>query len=489
MQVNKQNYNPNQNQNYPYINNIISNISHLNLNKVIYKKIAPNKTYQSKLEPRTYNSNNPIKNQTMSNPSKSLIENNRYNTNSSIKEEPAVISNIPKNEVKREQSLYQTFYKNRAVKTIIATSNQKRSYYYYPNFNNNSHTGMRHSISYSTSNPNISLNSIHNSSFSPSNHKILIHNYSTNPERGNSKYKYSNIKLRVPNKNNTNSMRYSVQVPPLPKNLFISKNYTKINPYNKSQTNPVSLTYKRKAFSPGIVGFQRKTINRGNPVKNVQITHIINSTLPSAFNIKEKLSTEFLETEPLRLSQTERFNLKRSGKTSWTSSVQENIKPITANLKGRTTVYQHARGIGMTNDTSGKLNPLYYKCEIRKLFPYVKRKMKEKVEYMTFRNETGRNTTYISGTSKFNINNNNYNYNSNNNINNSYRNSTNYIRNYNNYNTNNNPNFNNKIEIIKETETKIEMGNRSQYINGVNNRGYFNNERKVYNQNYIHKKN
>ena len=487
MQVNKQNYNPNQNQNYPYINNIISNISHLNLNKVIYKKIAPNKTYQTKLEPRTYNSNNPIKSQTMSNPSKSLIENNRYNTNSSIKEEPAVISNIPKNEVKREQSLYQTFYKNRAVKTIIATSNQKRSYYYYPNFNNNTHTGMRHSISYSTNNPNISLNDIHNSSFSPSNHKILIHNYSTNPERGNSKYKYSNIKLRVPNKNNTNSMRYSVQVPPLPKNLFISKNYTKINPYNKSQTNPVSLTYKRKAFSPGIVGFQRKTINRGNPVKNVQITHIINSKLPSAFNIKEKLSTEFLETEPLRLSQTERFNLKRSGKTSWTSSVQENIKPITANLKGRTTVYQHARGIGMTNDTSGKLNPLYYKCEIRKLFPYVKRKMKEKVEYMTFRNETGRNTTYISGTSKLNINNNNYN--SNNNINNSYRNSTNYIRNYNNYNTNNNPNFNNKIEIIKETETKIEMGNRSQHMIGVNNRGYINNERRIYNPNYIYTKN
>ena len=57
MQVNRQSSNQNQNQNYPYINNIISNISHLNLNKVIYKKIAPNKTYQSKLEPRTYNSN------------------------------------------------------------------------------------------------------------------------------------------------------------------------------------------------------------------------------------------------------------------------------------------------------------------------------------------------------------------------------------------------------------------------------------------------
>ena len=480
MQVNRQSSNQNQNQNYPYINNIISNISHLNLNKIIYKKIAPNKTYQSKVEPKTYNSKNPIRGQTMNNSSKSLLENNRYNTASSIKEEPEKIKKISKNEVKTEQSPFQTLYKNRAVKTIIETSNQKRSTYY-PNYNNNTHSSMRHSISYSISNQNNSLNNIQNSSFSPSNHKILTHNYSTNPERSNSKYKYSNIKPKAQNINN-NSMRYSLQVPPLPINLFYSKNYTKINPYTKSQTKPESLTYKRKAFSPGIVGFQRKTINRGEPVKNVQITHIINSTIPSAFNIKEKLSTEFLNTEPLRLSQTERYNLKKSGKTSWTTSVQENIKPIVANLKGRTTFYQHARGIGMTNDTSGKLNPLYYKSEIRKLFPYVKRKMKEKVEYMTFRNETGRNTTYISGASNLNINNN---YNTNNNTNNSYRNSINYVSSYNNYNTNNN----NIIEIIKETETKADLGNRSQYRKIGNNRGYIINERKVYNPNYIYKKN
>jgi hypothetical protein len=416
----------------------------------------------------------------MNNYSKSSLENNRYNTASSIKEEPEKIKKISKNEVKTEQSPFQTLYKNRAVKTIIETSNQKRSTYY-PNYNNNTHSSMRHSISYSISNQNNSLNNIHNSSFSPSNHKLVIHNYSTNPERSNSKYKYSNIKPKAQNINN-NSMRYSLQVPPLPINLFYSKNYTKINPYTKSQTKPESLTYKRKAFSPGIVGFQRKTINRGEPVKNVQITHIINSTIPSAFNIKEKLSTEFLNTEPLRLSQTERYNLKKSGKTSWTTSVQENIKPIVANLKGRTTFYQHARGIGMTNDTSGKLNPLYYKSEIRKLFPYVKRKMKEKVEYMTFRNETGRNTTYISGASNLNINNN---YNTNNNTNNSYRNSINYVSSYNNYNTNNN----NIIEIIKETETKADMGNRSQYRKIGNNRGYIINERKVYNPNYIYKKN
>ena len=83
----------------------------------------------------------------------------------------------------------------------------------------------------------------------------------------------------------------------------------KLNPYAKAQTTRESKDLKdeteitkeiresregretsrpkRKAMSPGAISFQRKTINRGNPIKNVQITHIIESTLPSKFNIKE----------------------------------------------------------------------------------------------------------------------------------------------------------------------------------------------------------
>ena len=53
----------------------------------------------------------------MNNSSKSLLENNRYNTASSIKEEPEKITKISKNEVKTEQSPFQTLYKNRAFKT------------------------------------------------------------------------------------------------------------------------------------------------------------------------------------------------------------------------------------------------------------------------------------------------------------------------------------------------------------------------------------
>ena len=152
-----------------------------------------------------------------------------------------------------------------------------------------------------------------------------------------------------------------------------------------------------------------------------------------------------------------------------TTSVQNNVKPIVVNLKGRTTIYQHARGIGMTNDKNANLNPLFYSSQIRKLYPYIKKKMKEKEEYMTFRNEIGRNTTYRSSMSQLNINNrynnfndfNNYrtnisklnlnnNYNYNNLFNtNSYpnRNSVDYIRSLNNYNINNDYNISNDINI------------------------------------------
>lgn len=66
------------------------------------------------------------------------------------------------------------------------------------------------------------------------------------------------------------------------------------------------------------------------------------------------------------------------------------------NLKGKTTVYQHARGIGMTNDRRGNINPLFYNSEIKKLEPIVKEKEKVKVEYIeNFRSNRHRNHNNI----------------------------------------------------------------------------------------------
>ena len=160
-------------------------------------------------------------------------------------------------------------------------------------------------------------------------------------------------------------------------------------------------------------------------------------------------------------------------------------------MKGTTTVYQHARGIGMTNDKKENINPLYYSSKIRKLYPIVKKRQKEKVEYMSFRNESGFNSERATYNNNINFSNPSYNfikiYNDENCKNNSLRNSMNYNRVINNSNIENN-NINNKSEISKENFSKIFMGTRSQFRKQGKPIINMNNERKLYNSNVFYRK-
>ena len=147
-------------------------------------------------------------------------------------------------------------------------------------------------------------------------------------------------------------------------------------------------SYKPKARSPEPGSIKRKTINRGNPVENVQITHIIYTSLPADFHITEELNLDNLNSAPIQISKADRAKLQRSGKVSTTCSCDgvEIAQPKKVNLKGNTTHYQHARGIGMTNDRKENINPTFYSSEIKKLDPIYKEKDKEKIEYVeTFR--------------------------------------------------------------------------------------------------------
>ena len=235
----------------------------------------------------------------------------------------------------------------------------------------------------------------------------------------------------------------------------------------------------------------------------MQITHIICSSKPQDFHITEDLDTEYLQSDPIEISQADRAKLKKTGKTSWTTSVQENIKPIKTNLKGKTTIFQHARGIGMTNEKKENINPMFYTSEIKKLEPIIKEKEKEKVEYLTFRNNGNRNintNTYnTSNTSRSNYNNNtgnnyiqqNRNYSSNTNPNYNYNNENNRSSRTNNnisrtnqvYSRGNYSNTGKDGEIVKETRTKVQMGSRSQYRNVGNPVSSVITEKKVYTSN------
>ena len=266
---------------------------------------------------------------------------------------------------------------------------------------------------------------------------------------------------------------------------------------NRNQTGKSGVNISAKARSPQPGSLKKKTINRGKPVENIQITHIIFSSNPGDFNIKENLDLENLNTEPIQISKADRMKLQRSGKVTTTCSCDGvDTRPKKINLKGETTIYQHARGIGMTNDRKENINPLFYSSEIKKLDPIYKKKDQEKLENIETFRSNGRvynNSTYQKTSNKTST----YNRGGMNN-------SSSQKKTYNSGYSNNNYNRGGMVsstktttttrvynggnyvdggdgEIIKETNTKVQMGSRSQY-NQSKPVVYNTSERKVYNQ-------
>jgi hypothetical protein len=162
-------------------------------------------------------------------------------------------------------------------------------------------------------------------------------------------------------------------------------------------TNPTS----QRSQSPDINSVRRKTINRGEEIKNVQITHIIcsskNNNKSPDFHITEKLSTQGIKSTPLTITIQDREKLKKGGKSTYKSSCTEPRPIPKENLRGKTTVFQHVRGIGMTNDRRNS-NSSYYTSDIKKFDPIMIKKEKEKVEHV----ENFRSSKYRNGNSNNN---------------------------------------------------------------------------------------
>ena len=242
--------------------------------------------------------------------------------------------------------------------------------------------------------------------------KIKIRNILPKTNKNNSNINNTK-KINLKNaKNLINNKLYqtSRNKDPSPNNLLISSqsfvgNKLYLNKEEISNNAPRT----HRSHSPDPNSIRRKTITRGNEVKNVQITHIICSKKPADFHISEKLDLHNIKSNPIQINKTDKEKLKKGGKSSYSSSCQDNIKPIVQNLKGKTTIYQHARGIGMTNDRRGNINPLFYNSEIKKLEPIIKEKEKEKVVYIeNFRSNKYRNgnANLINSTRNLDSNNN-----------------------------------------------------------------------------------
>ena len=261
------------------------------------------------------------------------------------------------------------------------------------------------------------------------------------------------------------------------------------------------------------VNIRRKTINRGSPVENIQITHIIYSVRPLEFHITDPLNTDNLNKPVIQITEEERNNLQKTGKVEarFSPNCDSMKEPEPVNLKGKLTHYQHAQRIGMTDDKNPYINPKFYFSEIKTLDPLPLDKGEISTQILTFRSD-GKNLSQTKTQTKTqpkiqpkpvsNINTNR--------TGNNYsqgRSYTNYSQAKSNIGSSNrgivntakttassssnyrgNPGTGSNGQIMKETTTKIQMGSRSQFNNQTKPISTTSTERKIYNQNITYKK-
>ena len=278
---------------------------------------------------------------------------------------------------------------------------------------------------------------------------------------------------------------------------------------NQPKRPEVSLN-KPRSTSPNPGSEKRRTINRGKPIENVQITHIIYSSRPLEFHITEDLNMDNLNSQPISISEEKRNDLQKSGKIVVTCSC-DNIdikKPKEVDLNGTLTHYQHAQGIGMTDDKKENINPQFYSSEIKSLEPLSFGKGEPHIEILEFRSggknyntakKAAKPSTKPVVISTTNRNVNSYTPRK------SYNNPTQLKNNSSANNrgglsgvktTTTSSNYRGNIntgsggQIIKETTTQVKMGSRSQYQNPSQPKVTTSTERKVYNQNnFLNNKN
>lgn len=510
----------------PSLNDIISSNSEINPNEVTYQKTTINEEQQpdgqTKITETTRTKiveTNAIKEEEEEMPQETTEiravykkdggENTRYEQTMKVEEEPSSTTKIVKRVVQSEQPRTETqYYEKRVIKTTTTTRGGDNS-----NIQNNRYSNMNTNSVRTNGNRYISGSSNSTTYTRP------ISSNRGGAERTNYMRNNDSVKMTSSNRgelnqynrglqnssnsniNNYSSPNRNVRGNPQTQKRVITSQSNTSNKYQPKR--PETSAYNRQSRSPDQNDVKRKTIYRGNPIKNVQITHIINSSKPQDFHITENLNTESLQTEPIEISEQDRAKLQKTGKSSWTTSVQDNIKPIVTNLKGKTTIFQHARGIGMTNEKKENVNPMFYTSEIKRLEPIVKEREKEKVEYMTFRNTGEGNSNSNSNTYKnsSNVTRTNYSTNYNRGNNNSQQKNT-YTNNT--YSSNTSNNRGNKVstvrsnqtykrgnisgngndgQIVKETRTKVQMGSRSQFRNAGNPTSSVTTEKRVYNSN------
>lgn len=273
-------------------------------------------------------------------------------------------------------------------------------------------------------------------------------------QNSNSKPNYT---YQYNNKPTTQSAKYLNSNNNNRRGKFESKSYSgRDGKYEKVNT------YQKRTRSPEPY-YKEKLIYRGQKTReNIVIKHVIFCSTEQEFRITEKLNMENIHKDLIRITESDKKKLQEKGISKYFSSINKDMKiePKKYDLKGRTTVYQHARGIGMTNDKSRYINPKFYTSEIKKMEPIQKPKFEAKSESLNnFRGSPQKSKTPYKMSTKPN-----YNY--------SQKRPTSNAK----YNPGSrvivtttkvtSSNITNKPSTVKENNSRVIMGSRSQFNGG-----------------------
>ena len=147
---------------------------------------------------------------------------------------------------------------------------------------------------------------------------VISSNINTNASSASNRYANQNNNYKNNNNsnikiNNQGYTKYQNQNSNQPSRIQNSQSYS--GNRNQPRRPEVSSShYQPRAKSPAPGTIKRKTIVRGSPIENIQITHIIYSSRPLEFHILEKLNTENLDKDLIQISEKDRNNLQKSGK-------------------------------------------------------------------------------------------------------------------------------------------------------------------------------
>ena len=174
-------------------------------------------------------------------------------------------------------------------------------------------------------------------------------------------------------------------------------------------------SFEKKEVKASSADVKRKEIVRGGKYKNIKITHIYYSNKQNLekynFHIFEELSTPDLE----KLMNLSKNTQKRSinVKSEFTSSCEGRIfSPKTRGKIQKTTVFQHAGGMGMTNLEPDKITSSFYTSGIKEIPQVKKEKAQPIIQFVkVFRSQNPDQSSSNISNSRQNNDNYNYNYN------------------------------------------------------------------------------